>query len=431
MGGSGPELRRVVSRWEITALALTGVIGSGVYLLPAAATALLGPFSLWAVLLAGFAVLLIALCFAEAATYFDEPGGAYLYAKAAFGDLAGFEVGWMTWLARVATLGSLSAGFAQALTYLIPSVAGGWARAAAIALPVLGLTALNVLSVRSGVNASTVLLILKLLPLLLFTGGGLLAMAHHPWESQSEGEGAIGQAALLLVFAYGGFENTAAAAGEFRNPRRDVPFALIFTITVVTVLYMLVQWIALATVADLAASATPLADAAGAHLGAWAGWVLTIGAAIAILGTAGGTVLAAPRYLYALARDGFLPPLLGSVHPRFRTPAFSIVVLSALALPLALSGGFAGLAELSVIARLVTYMGTAAAVPFLRARRGRGAGGFRIPFGAAIPVVAVLLSLTFAAGAKTSNLIAAAAAGSVGLLLFAIRSRWQKDKAVA
>ena len=99
-------LRRAVSRWQVVALALNGVVGSGVYLLPAAAAALLGPASLWAVLLAGGVVLLVVLCFAEAASHFDEPGGAYLYAGEAFGPLVGFEVGWMSWLARVATVAS-------------------------------------------------------------------------------------------------------------------------------------------------------------------------------------------------------------------------------------------------------------------------------------------------------------------------------------
>ena len=118
---AAPQLRRVVSRWEVVALALNDVIGSGVYLLPATAAALLGGASPLAVLLAGFAVLLIVLCFAEAASLFDAPGSGAVYARAAFGEFAGWQVGWMTWLARVASVGSLSAGFAQALGALWPA----------------------------------------------------------------------------------------------------------------------------------------------------------------------------------------------------------------------------------------------------------------------------------------------------------------------
>ncbi|HXV75749.1 MAG TPA: amino acid permease, partial [Candidatus Polarisedimenticolaceae bacterium] len=142
-----PTLRRAVSRWQVVGLSLNDVVGSGVYLLPAAAAAALGPWSVFAVLVAGLAVVLLVLCFAEAASRFDQPGSAYLYAKHAFGDFVGLEVGWMTWLARLASVSSLSVGFAQALSYALPAAGHGWARTATITLPVLLLTALNVIGV--------------------------------------------------------------------------------------------------------------------------------------------------------------------------------------------------------------------------------------------------------------------------------------------
>src|SRR5947208_1947483 len=122
-------MRRAVSRWEIVGFSVNDVIGSGVYLLPAAAAAILGAASVGAVVLAGIAVLLLVLCFAEAGSYFDRPGSAYVYTREAFGDLVGFEVGWMTWLARVSAVSSLSVGFAQALGYLWPAANAGWGRA--------------------------------------------------------------------------------------------------------------------------------------------------------------------------------------------------------------------------------------------------------------------------------------------------------------
>src|SRR3954452_22083609 len=118
VSSQGVSMRRAVSRWEIVGFSVNDVIGSGVYLLPAAAAAILGWVSVWAVVLAGVAVLLLVLCFAEAGSYFDRPGGAYVYTREAFGELAGFEVGWMTWLARVASVSSLSEGFSRAVGYL-------------------------------------------------------------------------------------------------------------------------------------------------------------------------------------------------------------------------------------------------------------------------------------------------------------------------
>jgi len=445
--GPRPGLLRAVSRWQIVALVLNDVIGSGVYLLPAGAAALLGGASVGAVVLAGGAVLLVVLCFAEAASHFDQPGSAYLYAREAFGELVGFEVGWMTWLARVASVASLAVAFAQALGYLWPEARAGWGREAAIVLPVLGLTALNVVGIRSGVRTAVLLAVAKIVPLLVFVAagtvwalrhgaGGLAGMAGAAGGGGLAGAaggslarggtvaaagGSLGAAALLLLYAYAGFENTAAAAGEYKNPRRDVPFALLAQIGFVTLLYAWVQWVALATLPGLAASATPLADAARRFLGAWGGWLLTIGATLSILGTNGNTVLTGPRYLFALAQGGYGPRLLAAVHPRFRTPAVAVVAQTAIALPLALSGTFTGLAALSVVARLATYLGTAAAVPVLRRKLGSRPGAFRLPGGPLVPVAAALLCVIFAASATRRDLVAGAVALAVGLAVWKLR----------
>ena len=421
----GVEARRVVSRAEVLALSLNDVVGSGVYLLPAAAAAALaGAASLWGVALAGLAVLLIVLCFAEAASRFDEPGGAYVYAREAWGDLVGLEVGWMTYLTRVATLASLSAGFAQALSWAWPAAGSGAVRAAVIAVPLLVLTAINVAGVKPGARTSSLLLVVKLVPLAVFVVAGLFAVDRSRVVAAARVDPAgLGEVALLLLFAYAGFENTAAPAGEYRDPRRDVPFALLAQIGLVTLLYVLVQLVALGTLPDLAASRTPLADAARGFLGGWGGAFLTAGAAASILGTAGNTVLSGPRYLYALARDGYGPAFLGRLHPRTLTPAAAIVVTTALALPLALSGSFAGLAALSVVARLAGYVSTAAAVPVLRRKRPDTPATVRLPLGPAIPIGAVAVSLFLVASATALDLAAGAAALVAGLAVHALRRK--------
>jgi amino acid transporter len=428
---SPDELRRAVSRWQIVGLSINDVVGSGVYLLPAASAALLGAWSLAAVLLAGVCVGFLVLCFAEAASRFDRAGGAYLYTRSAFGDLVGFEVGWMTWLARVASVASLSVGFAQALTFLWPDAGTGGGRALAIALPLLALTAINLVGVSSGVRTAVALVITKVTPLVILVAVGVFAFDADTFAAQPATRPAggpfagFGEAALLLLFAYAGFENTPAPAGEYKNPRRDVPFALLAQITTVTLLYAAVQLVALGTVPDLGSSATPLADAAAGFLGSWGGVMLTVGAALSILGTNSNTVLAGPRYLYALASDGFGPKPLGralsKVHPRWRTPWVAILVQTAIALPLALSGSFVGLAALSVVARLTTYLGTALAVPVLRRRAvGETVEGraFRVPGGPVVPALAALLTIGLAASAGWRSLAAAGVALGVGWVLW-------------
>ena len=421
-----PTLKRVVTRWELVALSLNDVIGSGVYLLPAAAAALLGPLSVWAVLLAGLAVLLIVLCFAEAASHFDRPGSGYLYTRAAFGDFIGFEVGWMTVLARVTSVAALSNGFAQALAFLWPTAAAGAPRMIVISALILGFVWINVLGVKYGARAAVALSIAKILPLVFLAAVGIFAIdPSRLVPAGSPTPQALGQAALLLLFAYAGFENTAAAAGEFRNPQRDVPFALIAMIAIVTVLYTVIQLVALGTVPDLASEVggAPLAVAATLVAGAWAANVMTLGAVVSMGGNLGSTLFAAPRYVYALAGDGFGPRALGAVHPRFRTPAVAVIVLGFVALALALSGSFVQLALLSTVARLATYVGTAAAVPVLRRTCPRTPQTIVLPGGPAIPIGALLLCLVFLASTTPLNLMAGAVALLVGALFYLLRRR--------
>jgi len=422
MSDTRPSLVRVVTRWDLVALSVNGVVGSGIYLLPAAAAAMLGAVSIWAVILAGAAVALMVLCFAEASSYFDEPGGAYLYTREAFGDFVGFEVGWMTWLARIAATASLLNGFALALSFLWPGVMEGWLRAAVVTAPLVFLAAINVVGVKAGARTSVALVIMKMIPLLLFVGVGLffvdwtrLAVVEAPSLD------AVGGAALLLLFAYAGFENTPAAAGEYRNPRRDVPFALIATIVIVTIIYALVQAVALGTHPGIAASASPLAEAAGRFMGGWGALLLTAGASISILGTLSNATLFAPRYLYAIGADGFGPRMLAAVHRQFRTPHVAILVSAGLSLILALSGTFVQLAMLSVVARLATVGGTAAAVPFLRRRFGSRPEAVVLPGGATIPVLAIVTTLAFLASTTLLNLAAAAVALVVGAFVYLFR----------
>lgn len=423
---STPALRRVVTRWELVGIAINDVIGSGVYLLPAAAALLLGPASVWAVLLAGFAVLLLVLCFAEAASHFDEPGSGYLYTREAFGRFVGFEVGWMTWLARVASVASLSNGFAQALTFIWPGANDGVTKFFVIGIPLAILTWINIIGVKHGARVAVGFTIAKLLPLVVLILAGVFAIDWSLLQPKAGLEwGNLGEAALLLLFAYAGFENTAAAAGEFKDPKRDVPFALIAMILIVTAVYTLIQLVALGTLPDLASKVegAPLADAAMVVMGTGAGLMMTAGAVISIGGNIGSTMLAGPRYLFALSRDGYGPKFLSEVHRRYETPAAAIAVQGAIALVLALSGSFVQLAMLSIIARLSTYIGTAAAVPFLRKKYPRTDSTVVLPGGPLIPILALVLSLGLLASATGANLLAGLAGLVIGGVLYVLRRK--------
>ena len=418
-----PHLVRAVSRWQIVGLSINDVIGSGIYLLPAAAAVLLGPMSLWAVLLAGLAVALLVLCYAQAASYFDQPGGSYLYAREAFGRFAGFEIGWMIWLTRISSAAALGNGLADAVAPLWPAAGqSGLARTLVIVASLGGLTAINVIGVKSAARTGVALAIGKLVPLALFVGIGLF---YVNWGAAFSGgtpalhdAGNLGQAALLLLFAYAGFENIPAAAGEYRNPQRDVPFALITMIITVTLIYALVQVVAQGTLPQPITDNMPVSEAAQQFGGHWLALVLVIGAVVSILGTTSNTVMLGPRFLYALARDGYGPAFLARIHPRFHTPAAAIVVQFVISLALALSGSFAGLALLSMVTRLLAYIGTAAAVLVLARRYRSRPGALKLPGGPLIPVLALLLSVGLLLSASWQNLLAVGVALSIGALIY-------------
>ncbi len=422
---SPPKLIRAVSRWQVVGLSINDVIGSGVYLLPAAAALLLGPGSIWAVLFAGGAVALLVLCFAEAASYFDEPGGAYLYTKEAFGDFVGFEVGWMTWLARVTSVASLSAGFALAFGYLWPGATGGWGRIMVITVSLGLLTWINVVGVKQGAKMAVFLTIAKSVPLLIFIGLGIFALDWELMkvEAPTNSFQSISEVVLLLLFAYCGFENTPGAAGEFKNPQRDVPFALLTMVILVTIIYTLVQLVAVGTLPGLAQSASPLAESAAQFAGPGIAVLMTIGAMVSIFGNVGNSTLVGPRYLFALAQDGFGHKILARVHSKFHTPAIAIIAQSGIALLLALSGSFVELAMLSIIARMVTYVGTVAALPILRKRFGKKSGSIRLPGGNTIIYCSLGLCIVFLVSATVANLVAGAIALLAGWIIYSFRSK--------
>jgi basic amino acid/polyamine antiporter, APA family len=422
------------------ALSINDVVGSGVYLiLPVAAAQLLGPASVWAILAAGFAVLLLVLCFAEAGSLFDKPGGAYVYTRAAFGEFVGFEVGWMTWIARVSSIASLSVFFSRAVGYLWEGANHGVGQAATIVLELAFLTWINVRGVKSGARTAVVLAFGKLIPLVLLVLVGVFAIDwSRVFPVPAPASGNFTKAALLVLFAYAGFENTPAAAGEYRNPQRDVPFALIVQIVIVTAIYTLVQLTAIGTLPDLGVSKTPLADAGRLLLGPVGGLLLTVGAALSVLGTNNNTVLAGPRYLYALAESGRLPRVFAKIHPRFRTPYVAILTQSGIALALIAAdftihtvrpsafGVAENLAVLSAIARLATYIGTCLAVPVLRRKMPATPRTIRLPGGPIIPILALVVCLVFLSAAERKNFIAGAIALAVGALIYAGRSNAAK-----
>lgn len=383
-----------------------------------------GPLAFLAV---GLASLLVALCFAEVGSRFERTGGPYLPARVAYGRFIGFEVGWMMWFTRVASQASVSNGLALALAFYWPAVALGWPRMLLITAVTLTLMWINIRGIKQSSWVVNVLTVGKLLPLLLFIGVGIWFVdpsrfGNLPEVSLTQ----AGSAALLLVFAYGGYEVTGVPAGEASNPRRDVPFAFVMTILTVTLVMTLTSVVATGVLPDVAATQTPLADGAALFLGATGALIISVGSAISMTGNNMGQVLTGSRTIFALAENGDLPRWFARVHPRNQTPSNAILFTSAVALTLALTGSFVTLAAVSAVARLVMYLAVCTATLVLRRRvpdAEMGAAKFTAPLGPLVPVLASVVALSILAGASAQQLLMGTYALIAGAVLFVIANR--------
>ena len=345
---------------------------------------------------------LVVAAFAEVASRFTRAGGTYLYARVAFGRFAGIEMAWLTYLVR------LTAAATNANLFII-YLAEFWPRATEpvparvlLALVLLPLAVANYRGVRGGVTTSSTFAAAKLVPLAVFVVAGLfMIFAGSAVQASSPAvradAGTWLEAILLLVFAYGGFESALLPLGEAKDPRRDAPLALFAALGLCALLYTLVQVVVIAALADPAASPRPLAAAAQVFLGPLGAWLMAAGALVSVYGYLAAAMLNVPRLTYAMAAEGDLPPKLGAVHPRFRTPHVSVVLFATVVWTFAAVGDFLQNLTLSAVSRLLTYGGVCLALIVLRRQEKVGVAGvdpawFRVPAGLIVAVLGLAFS---------------------------------------
>src|SRR2546430_3095072 len=353
---SGEGLVRGIRKWDLVAFTVNAVIGAGIFGLPAKAYQLIGAYSLIAFFACAFVVLLIILCFAEVGSRFDETGGPYTYARAAFGPTVAFEVGWLSWLARITAFAANCNLMVSYLGFFWPAANNFWPRATVLVLVVLAITAINVLGVRQAAIAGDVFTVGKLLPMLIFIAIGLFFLNPHAFALGARpATGAFSQSVLLLLYAFTGFEMATIPAGEIRNPQRNMPQALLIATVVVAFTYILIQVVCIGTLPGLGTSTKPLADAGQRFMGTAGAALISAGAMISIAGNLNVLVLSGSRIPFAFAEREQLPAIFARVHQRFFTPYISIVITAAVMLVLTLKSSFVAALTISAIARLVTY----------------------------------------------------------------------------
>jgi len=414
-------LVKAIGRWSLAALVINSIIGSGIFGLPSIAAEMLGRKSTIAVLLAGAAVGVIMACYAEVASQFTQAGGPYLYARVAFGRLAGIEMGWLLWLAQLAAPAANANLFVVYLGQFWRDANRPLPRFVILTVLVGALALVNYRGVNAGTKLSNVFTAAKLVPLVLVIAAAALYVSRHaiaPGSQAATTSGGWLKAMLLLFFAYGGFETALTPMSEAKNPRRDTVFALFTALIVCTVLYTLIQWAVVSTVTDPAHSERPLADVAQLAFGRAGAAFIAGGGLICFYGYLSAKILAVPRVTLALAEEKDFPSWFGRLHPQFHTPYVSILIFSVLVWMLALFGNFAWNVTLSAVARLFYYGAGCAALPVLR-RKQPSAAWFRLPAGNFFAALGVLICIALITKVDLGGsliLVAVIAAGFVNWL---------------
>lgn len=388
--------KKKIGFWSIVLLGINSIIGSGIFLLPNQAMELIGPASLGVILFDMLLVVSIALSFAEVGGMFSKNGGPYVYAKEAFGSFVGFEVGFMKWAIGIIAWATMAVGFVTALSAVWPAAGEGMMKNIIIIVILGGLGIINILGVSISKILNNIITVGKLVPLFIFIAVGIFFIKGANFTPVFPGGvyqgGSFGAAALLIFYAFTGFESIAVAAEDMENPEKNIPKAIITVMIIVSVVYLLIQAVSIGILGEqLALTKTPVADASAVFLGSWGGILVTAGTLISIGGINIAASFITPRTAVALAEDGLLPKCLNKYNKK-GTPYIAIIVTVALTIPVALSGSFTKLAAISVVSRFAQYVPTCLSVLVLRKKRPDLKSSFRIPLGPVIPILAVVVS---------------------------------------
>ena len=350
------KLKRVIPLWGSIALVLNGLIGAGIFALPGAAAAKLGSYSPLVFVVCATMMLPVFMSVGSVASHFDKTGGPVEYTRHAFGPFWSFVTGWLFYFGGIAAMSANTNAFVNYLGTYWDWFGGGAGRLFMISAVCLILTFINVIGVKQGVRTLYIFSLLKLGPLALVVLFGLATLHLHPiTASVLPPPSTFSQALVLVVYAFVGFEWALVPAGESKNPKRDIPRALLFTLLGTTLLYVVIQFICVAALDNPGASKAPLADVARVLWGPAGAVLLTAAAIFSIAGNLSGSMLSVPRLTYSLAHHGALPEALGRVHEKYKTPWISIIFLGMLVFCLASSGSFIWLAGIASLAKMLGY----------------------------------------------------------------------------
>ena len=417
MDGTIATPPRTVGFWGTALFPINGMIGAGIFALPAVLAAGVSSFAPWLMLAGGLAFMPLALCYAWLAGRFENSGGPVLYGEAAFGRFVGFQAGWARYASAIVTAAANTSVMVAYLAALWPALSNPVVEAGAIATILAIITFVNLIGMRRAVGALGVMTIIKVAPLLalvvsaVFGGDGAIGFVVPEF---SEVETVV----LLTFYAFMGFEAVVEPAGEMRKPRRDIPLAIVSMVAAVTALYMAVIWAYLAIDPQIVNEENALAGAALETMGDIGATAIVIAAAFSIAANNFNGATTQPRILYGMAQRGMLPRWFQGVSKRYGTPGNAILFTGAASIAFGMWEGFAVLAVAGTLIRLVTYGICAAALPVLEYRDGR-----INPVRALCALIAIAVSLFVALQVDTRTVLVLIGLLGLGTLFYFVAGR--------
>ncbi len=396
------QLRRVIGPWGVGINAINSTIGGGIFVIPGLVAAILGPAAILCYLVCGIAVALVLTCFAEIGSFVHRSGGPVAYIEEAFGRLPGF-LAWLLYavgfeVGAGAAIGNI---LIDTLAIVAPPLAHGVPRVLVFFVFYATLAAVNIRGIQQGMRLSIVTTLAKLLPLLLLIAAGIFFM--HWRELRWTGfppAAKIGEASLLIFFAFQGAEEALCTSAEMRDPARTVPRGIFGAIVALILIYVALQAVSQGVLGSQLGldSTAPLGNVAARIAGSPGRALMLIGVSVSIFGCLAAAVMAAPRSFFLMAEDGTLPAALARVHPRFRTPHIAIATYAGLTFLLSITGAFRSLAVLSSASVLCVYLAICLGALKLRYTREKVPGAFRAPGGPTVGILggaAVIWLLTY------------------------------------
>ncbi len=406
----GGSLRKTLSAWDLVALGIGCIIGVGVFVLPGVEAAThAGPGIILSFAIAALACACSALCYAELAAMIPVAGSAYTYSYATLGELVAWVIGWDLILEYMVGASLVSIGWSAYLVNLLDNVlrpfgltlprvlvASPWADPPGLvnlpAILVVGLlTWLLVIGIKESARVNLAIVIVKVCVILFFILAAVWFVKPANWHPFAPfGFGGIATAAAIVFLAYIGFDAVSTAAEEAVNPQRDMPIGIIGSLVVATVLYMAVAAIMTGVVPYTRLGvADPIALVLNELGMPWASMIISLGAIAGITSVLLVLLLGQPRILFAMSRDGLLPPALSRVHPKYRTPHLTTIVTG---LVVAFAAAFTPIqvvAELCSIGTLFAFLLVCGGVLVLRYTRKDLERPFRVPLSPFLPLAGI------------------------------------------